>query len=337
MWKKLVAGLLSLCLLVTLAACNSKPAEDKSSEPEKEQSEQTNGEATENTGKELKKIGLAMHNQTADWAVQFAETFKKEAQEKGYEVVMTDANSEAADQVSQIEDLVAQNIGGLVVLPADYTALGQALKTANEAGVKIVNADSQVHEEDQALVDVFVTADSFQGGYVVGEYLSEKLAKDAQVGEINYSQLSVIADRFLGMEKAFKDKGRDDIKIVAKDATDLNAIAAYAEDMLIANPDMNAMVCLNDSSALTAYGSAKQLKKNDLMVFGFDGSPASKQSIAAGEMEGTVVYSPVKLAEASLESVIGLLEGKEVQKDTKVDMELIHSGNIKDYDIDTWN
>ena len=336
MLKKIIAGLLSLCLVFSLAACSSKPADTNSGESGKESTETTSS-STENNGKDMKKIGLAMHNQTADWAVQFADTFKKEAKERGYEVVMTDANSVAADQVSQMEDLVAQNIGGLVVLPADYTALGQALKAASEAGVKIVNADSQVDEKDQKLVDVFVTADSFQGGYVVGEYLSEKLPKDAQVGEINYSQLSVIADRFLGMEKAFKDKGREDVTFVSKDATDLNAIAAYAEDMLIANPNMNAMVCLNDSSALTAFGAAKQLKKTDLMVFGFDGSPASKQSISAGEMSGTVVYSPVKLAEASLEAVIGLLEGKDVQKDTKVDMELINSENLKDYDIDSWN
>ena len=36
-----------------------------------------------------------------------------------------------ANQVSQIEDLVTQGIDVLVVLPADYTALGSALKTAD--------------------------------------------------------------------------------------------------------------------------------------------------------------------------------------------------------------
>ena len=54
---------------------------------------------------------------------------------------------------------MAQGIDVLVVLPADYTALGNALKVAKDAGVKIVNADSKVDEADQDMVDCFVTAD----------------------------------------------------------------------------------------------------------------------------------------------------------------------------------
>lgn len=149
-------------------------------------------------------IGLAMHNQTETWAVQFADTFKEEAEAAGAKVAVTDANSTPANQVSQIEDLVAQGIDVLVVLPADYTALGNALKVAKDAGVKIVNADSKVDEADQDMVDCFVTADCYTAGYTAGEYLAEKLEKDATLGALNYSQLSVIADRFTGMRDALK-------------------------------------------------------------------------------------------------------------------------------------
>ena len=67
-------------------------------------------------------------------------------------------------------------VDSLVVLPADYTALGQALKTAYNAGVKIVNADSKVVEDDQKFVSCFITADYYSSGYAIGKYLSTKLA-----------------------------------------------------------------------------------------------------------------------------------------------------------------
>ena len=282
------------------------------------------------------KLGLAMHNQSETWAVQFADSFKAAAEEAGATVTVTDANTVAASQVSQIEDLVSQGIDALVVLPADYTALGQALKTAHDAGVKVVNADSKVTEEDQDLVDCFVTADAYQGGVTCGEYLAEVLPENAQLGTLNYSVLSVIADRFTGLRDALDEQGRTDVSIVEKDCTDLSAIASYPEDLLTANPDLVGFVCLNDNSALACYGMCKQMDRSDAIVIGFDGSPAGKQSIAANEMTGTMVYSPVDLAKASCEAALALAGGQEVERDTMIEMWMINRDNIDEQDLENW-
>ena len=211
------------------------------------------------------------------------------------------------------------------------------MKVAKDAGVKIVNADSKVDEADQDMVDCFVTADCYTAGYTAGEYLAEKLEKDATLGALNYSQLSVIADRFTGMRDALKDKGRDDVTIVEKDCTDLSAIASYTEDMLIGNPEISAFLCLNGNTALTCYGTCAQMNKADCIVIGFDGSPAGKQSIADGQMTGTMVYSPVDLAKTSLDAGIKLAKGETVDKEAQVEMWMINSDNIKDYDLESWD
>ncbi len=283
------------------------------------------------------KIGLAMHNQSETWAVQFAETFTESAEKAGCEVVVTDANSTASNQVSQIEDLVVQDIDVLVVLPADATALGQALQTAVDAGVKVVDVDSKVAEEDQDLVDVFVTADCYQAGYTVGEYLAEVLDEDAVIGGLNYSILSVIADRFTGVADALKDKGRDDVTIVEKDCTDLSAIASYTEDLLIANPEICGFVCLNDNTALSCYSACTQLGYDDQIIIGFDGSPAGKQSIADGELTATMVYSPIDLANNALEVAQAVCTGGEFEKESQVDMWMISRDNIEEFDLESWS
>lgn len=321
--RRFLAILMAVVLALALVSC-SKPEE-----------EENNPSGSNQDAEEQLFIGLAMHNQTEDWAVQFANTFKAEAEAANCKVAVTDANATPANQVSQIEDLVAQGIHVLVVLPADYTALGNALKTAKDAGVKIVNADSKVADADQALVDCFVTADCYGGGYTAGEYLAEKLPENAIIGELNYPQLSVIAVRFDGMRDALKDKGRDDITFVSKDCTDLSAIATYTEDMLMANPDINAFLCLNDNTALTCAGTCKQLNK-ECIIIGFDGSPAGKQSIAAGEMTGSMVYSPVDLAKASCAAAVKLGKGEAVEKQTEVEMWMINPDNINSLDLENW-
>lgn len=283
-------------------------------------------------------VGLSMHNQTSDWAVQFKDSFLEAAEAKGCKVVWTDANTVASTQVNNIEDLVTQNIDILVVVPTDYTALGQALKAAKDAGITIVNADSKVTDEDLQFCSAFVTADSRNSGYVLGQYLIENdlLPENAIVGEITYPQVQHVTERFLGMHDYFAEAGRDDIVIVEKAATDLNAIATYTEDMLMANPTMNAIVCLNDNTALTAWATCNQLQRGDCLVIGYDGSPAAKQSIKAGEMFATMVYSPVDLATNSFNSAYSLLTDGDVDTDLKVPMWMINRENIDNYSLDKW-
>jgi ABC-type sugar transport system substrate-binding protein len=281
-------------------------------------------------------IGLSMHNQTETWAVQFKDTFVKYAESKGYKVSYTDANSNVSTQVGQIEDLVSLGIDALVVIPADYTGVGQALKTAANKGVKIINADSKVVEQDQDLVSCFITADCYSGGYAIGKYLSDKLEPNATIGALNYPQLSVIAVRFEGLADALRDAGRTDVKIIDKDCTDLSAIASYTEDMLIANPEISAFVCLNDNTALTAASTCKQMNKK-AMIFGFDGSPAGKQAIAAGDMTGSGVYSPIDLAKASVDAADAILHNQPYERETLVNMWLIDPENIKGMDLQSWS
>lgn len=333
--KKLLPLLLALVMVLVLTACtaNTTVAPTQASVA----TESPSGAAEPASVDDQCFIGLAMHNQTETWAVAFADAFKEAAEAAGCEVAVTDANATASNQVSQIEDLVTRGIDVLVVLPADYTALGNALKTANEAGVKIVDADSKVVEADQSLVSCCVTADCYAGGYAIGEYLSDKLEQNAVIGGLNYKQLSVIADRFVGLADALKDKGRTDVIIVEKDCTDLSAIASYTEDLLTSNPEITTFVCLNDNTALSCYGACKQLGRTDIMVFGFDGSPAGKQSIAADEMTGSMVYSPIDMAKASFDAAYAIWHDDAYDKETSVDMWMINTENIGQFDLENWS
>lgn len=328
--KKTVALILAIVMALCLCACGNtnKPAE--STDPNA--SSQPSGESSD---KPL--IGLSMHNQTETWAVQFKDSFVEAAEAAGYEVTYTDANADASNQVSQIEDMVAMGIKALVVLPADYTALGNALKTAQEAGIPIINTDSKVAEADQQYVSCFVTADCYGGGYTCGEYLAKVLPENATIGTLNYPQLSVIAERFTGLADALAKAERDDVKIIEKDVTDLSAIASYTEDMLMANPEITGFVCLNDNTALSCYSACTQLGKKDCIIIGFDGSPAGKQSISAKEMTGSMVYSPIDLAKTSVSAADAIIKGKSFEKETKVDMWMINRDNISDQNLENWS
>ena len=91
--KKLVAALLVGTMCFGLVGCGqtADKSADAPAETTTEDVADAADEAAADDGEVF--IGLAMHNQTETWAVQFADTFKEEAEAAGAKVAVTDANS----------------------------------------------------------------------------------------------------------------------------------------------------------------------------------------------------------------------------------------------------
>lgn len=111
----------------------------------------------------------------------------------------------------------------------------------------------------------------------------------------------------------------------------------YCEDLLMAHPGLDGIIGLNDSFAMTAYSVCVEYNVENPLTAGFDGSPAGKQSIAAGELTGTVVNSPVSLAKAAAEAVKTLRAGGELDFEIPVSMWIIDKDNLDEYGTDGWN
>lgn len=105
----------------------------------------------------------------------------------------------------------------------------------------------------------------------------------------------------------------------------------------MANPEICGFVCLNDNTALSCYSACEQLGYTDQIIIGFDGSPAGKQSIADGQLTATMVYSPIDLANSALEVAKSVCSGGEYEKESQVDMWMISSENIEEFDLESWS
>ena len=91
--------------------------------------------------KEAKKVGLAVANLQANFFNQIKQSVEASGAEKGVQVITVDAKGDAATQVSQIQDLLAQNIDALIYIPAGATAASVPVKAAKAAGIPVVNID----------------------------------------------------------------------------------------------------------------------------------------------------------------------------------------------------
>lgn len=318
--KKLLVLLLSLLMVLGLAACSSgeKPAEG--------------GEEDELV------VGLAIHNQTIEFTITLYETLKEDVEAMGGRLIMSDANSDASKQVNQIEDFVTQQVDYIVVCPVDSMALGGALQTANDAGIPVINLDSAVTDEDLDKVVTVISSDNEGGGKAVGEWLAANLPENAIFGIINYPQVQAIDIRTQAMINVLNEKRPDVTQLYHNLTSDETAnIAGYFENTITANPGICGFFTVMDSWGLTCYEVCQTAGIENPVVIGFDGSPAGKQAIRDGKYSATCVNSCKSLAHEAAKVIETLQNGGTPEKAIATSMWVIDKANVEEYGYDSFN
>src|SRR5690348_4456056 len=137
------------------------------------------------------KIALIMKSLANEFFGTMAEGAKKhQAANAGtYDLIVNGIKNETdlAEQVNLVEQMVARQVSAIVIAPADSKALVPALKRAKEAGILVVNIDNKLDAEalKQANLSVpFVGPDNRAGAKMVGEALAKRLKAGDKVAII---------------------------------------------------------------------------------------------------------------------------------------------------------
>jgi ribose transport system substrate-binding protein len=98
------------------------------------------------------------------------------------------------------------------------------------------------------------------------------------------------------------------------------------ENMLQANPDIQAVFAANDEMALGAMEAISGAGKN-IMVVGFDATDDAIESIKAGQMAGTIAQQPDLIGSTAVEYALKLIAGESIPKSVPVEVTLITKEN----------
>lgn len=95
----------------------------------------------------------------------------------GVEVSFADANNDVSKQLDQIDNFIAQKVNAIVVVPVDYEGITPAVEKANEAGIPVV----ALGIASAGGKSTFVGSKNIDAGKMQGEFMHDKLPKDAQI------------------------------------------------------------------------------------------------------------------------------------------------------------
>lgn len=173
--KKIIALVLSLCLVFSLTACSSKKEEATDTTATTE--ETTTEEKTDAAATEAPKsdggidVGIVLPTKDEPRWLQDQARFEDVISSTGYSVEVLFSQGSSANEKTNVETLIAKGIKVLIICAQDATAAAAAVEEAKDAGITVISYDRLITDTDA--LDYYVTFDSVSVGKAMGQYLAD--------------------------------------------------------------------------------------------------------------------------------------------------------------------
>lgn len=251
----------------------------------------------------------------------------------GDTVIHTEGQADATIQQGVVEDFIAQGCDLVFYNPVDSAASPVAVQALKDAGIKIVNFDTQVADIDD--VDAFVATNNYMAGQEAGEQMVKDFPDGGNVAVLDYPANTAAVDRENGFLDAIKDSKLKVVETLDSEGN-VEKATSQMDDILQAHPDLDAVFAINDDGGLGAY-AAINAAGMETWIYSVNGSPDAKKYVAEGGIyRCTAAQSTINMGKESAKIAYQILSGKEVDHETLIDPIAITKENIDDYGTEGW-
>jgi ribose transport system substrate-binding protein len=323
-----------ICLLITIAACNTADKSDRTLDQVKsDQFIESNVDLT------TTKVGYSSPSLNAPFYVVLSQHIRNYCESYGMNFIMVDGQDDIIKQITSMEDMIATGLDVLILNPLDYKALVPAVDAASDAGIPVFIVDSQIDASAQYITSV--QASNEGNGELVGAWAVNTLgAVDIKVALISGSQGNPVGrEKRLGFVRGFVDTqlmkyGSSDLNIVSHgwgNWTLLGGMEAM-EDILVAQPDINLLVAENDAMGMGALKAIEESERSgEILIVAYDGQKEAYELIKEGKFGATALNSPKELARLVVEAVVKYLNGERLDKVIHTPAVIITKDNVDQY------
>ena len=301
---------LGITLFLALSGCNRSETTNASTKP---------------------RVALIMKSLANEFFLTMADGAKKHqaAHAGDYELIVNGIKNETdlAEQVGLVEQMVAQQVSAIIIAPADSKALVPVLKRAKAAGVLVINIDNKLDAaalQEAGLTVPFVGPDNRLGAKQVGEAVAKKLTAGDKVAIIEGVLTAFNGQqRRAGFEDAMKAAGMNLVG-VQSGQWEMEKANTVATALLSEHQDLKAILCGNDSMALGAVAAVQAAGRGGkVLVAGFDNIAAIKPMLADGRVVATADQHGDQLAVFGIEAALKILKGEATPADQTTAVDLI--------------
>ncbi len=331
---KLVSVGMGMILSLALMAGCGKKEEEAAAEPAQEQQAEVPDKEAEVPAEKLK-IGCSWYCMTDEHLSRIYNEVESYVAENGLEdeveLILLDAGFDSAKQNEQVDNLIAQEVDAILIIPNDREQQVPAIEAAVGAGIPIIEVCASTAATE--------TRTSYVGSddTYSGKLLMEELAKRAE-GKGNIVVIHGPAGqnaevmRHLGMQEVLEDY--PDMQVVAEKVCDWDRAKAMAamENIIQSGMDVDVVFAEDDGMAAGALEAiAGSSLEDEIIVGGIDGIPDAILAVEEGRMACTVFQNAKEQGNKAIQVAIEAAKGNEIEKLYSIPYELITQDNVDHY------
>lgn len=255
--------------------------------------------------------------------------------EKNNDTLITlDPELDVDKQNEQIYKFIDQKVDGIFINPIDFEQIEPALQAAKRANIPVIIIDAPV--SDESLVNCTIVSDNYDAGVQCAKDMMERL-DSANIVLLKHTTAKSAKERIEGFLSVIDNNKKYKVINEAECDGQLEIAMPKMQEIIEETPDIDVVMALNDPSALGALAALEKNNKNDVMVYGIDGTPEIKALIGRNQLiVGTVAQSPIKMGQIAVENMYNILNGKKIEKNIIIPISLINKENLFKYDEDRW-
>ena len=321
-FKRILAAVLSLSMVLGLSACGSSESDTKTSA-----ATQTGADLVETAAESVDTadgdcvIGLSILSMSAEFLIAMVQGAQDKADELGVELLVRDCNVNNQTQVDQILDMINQEVDCIIVEPWDSEGITKAIDAATEANIPVFTVDTSGNSDD---IKCWIASDNVEMGRMTGEYIAEQL--NEKYGSYSGKVVNLMAsltstsgtNRSAGFHEVIDQY--PDIEVVEQNA-DLEVEKALntMTDILQANDDIDAVWCSGDNNAIGVIQAIEAANRyyeqgdaNHILVISADGGLEILDKIRSGKCDACISQQPITMGADALQMAYDyVVNGKE--------------------------
>ncbi|MDG6448862.1 ribose ABC transporter substrate-binding protein RbsB [Glaesserella parasuis] len=264
-------------------------------------------------------IALAISTLDNPFFVTLKEGAEKKAKELGYNLVVLDSQNDPAKELSNVEDVTVRGATVLLINPTDSEAVGTAVAVANKKNIPVITLDRGANKGN---VVSHIASDNVAGGKMAGDFIAEKVGKNAKVIQLEgIAGTSAARERGEGFKQAIE---ANQFELLASQPADFDRTKGLnvMENLLASHGSAKAVFAQNDEMALGALRAIKASGKN-ILVVGFDGTDDAVKAVNGGQLAATIAQQPDKIGELGVEAADKVLKGEKVDAQIPVPLKVV--------------
>ncbi len=254
----------------------------------------------------------------------------------GFNVYVYNTDLKAEKEIANVEDAILQGVDGIILFSISSTAATQSVALANKAGIPIMLLYGYSEElKDKA--DGFMQANCIDVGKMVGQWVAKNI-ESGQVAQIQGQLGRGDVEQYTqGFEEGVAEN--PNLTMAIEQPADYDPGKAYTimENIITSYPDLKAVYCHNEDTALSAYKALKvHGKDKQVSIVSHNGSPEGISAIKLGLLAATSAFSPSKESQILLTRLIKVIKGETLkEKLMYTPIKLIDINNTDE--VDAWD